>query len=93
MSRLYTPGEAAYYALNPVALGVLTAAAVQMAAAELVLRRLRTRRWSFRNGAGLLLVGVALGAGLVALATRRSGPTAVFWTYVAGHRRLFGDAP
>jgi hypothetical protein len=89
MARLYTPGEAAYYALNPVALGLVTAAAVQMAAAELVVRRVRTGRWSFRNGAGLVLATIAVAAGVVAGAIRHTGPTAVFWAYVQGHRRLF----
>lgn len=91
MSRLYTPGEAAYYAVNPVALGLLAAAAAQMAAAELLLRRRRTGRWSVRNGPGFLLMAITLIAGLAALVTRHAGPTSVFWTYVQGHRRLFGD--
>lgn len=93
MSRLYTAAEAAYYALNPVALGLVAAAAVQMAAAELILRRRRTGRWSFRNGAGLALGAVAIAGVLVAFAVRRVGSTAVFWAYVQGHRRLFGDGP
>ncbi len=89
MGRLYTPAEAFYYAFNPVALGVLAVATVQISAAELILRRRRAGRWSFRNGAGLTLAAITLAAALVAVVAWRSGPTAVFWTYVAMHRRLF----
>jgi hypothetical protein len=68
---------------------VLAAAAVQSAAAELILHRLRAGRWSFRNGAGLVLAAVALAAASTAVVVWPGGPTAVFWTYVAIHHRLF----
>jgi hypothetical protein len=70
--------------LNPVALGVVTAAAVQMAAAELVVRRVWTGRCSFRHGATLMLATIALAAGLIATppAVRRRAVS--HWDGVAG---------
>lgn len=89
MHRLYTLGEALFYALNPVALGILTAAAVEMAVAELVVRRRRTGHWQLANGAGLALTMIAVAAAGVGYVIVRHGPTIVFWSYVGLHRRLF----
>jgi hypothetical protein len=80
---------ALYYAANPLALGVLVAAALQMALAEVLLRRATAGRWQLVNGAGPTLAGIALLAGGYALAAARYDHTIIFWAYIALYRRLF----
>lgn len=90
MSRVYSAGEALYYALNPLALGLLAAAAAQIAVADLVIARRRAGHWVARPAALRTLALLAAAALAAALALRGHDATAVFWLYVAGHRWLFG---
>lgn len=90
VARLYSFGEGLFYALNPLSLGLFGAVAVQVSVAEIALRRLRNGRWQAAGWPAALLACIALQAVLVLLATRRSGPTAVYWGYVGLHRWLFG---
>lgn len=89
MSRVYTVGEALYYALNPIALGLYWAIAVQISVTELLLQR-RSRRRVLRNGAGLTLGVAGVVAAAVVLVMYTYDPTVIFWTYVGIHRWLFG---
>lgn len=91
MRRLYTLGEALFYALNPVALGLLTAAALEMAIAELAIRRRPTGRWQLANGAALTLSVIAVATAGMTCVILRYGTTIVFWSYVGLHRWLFGE--
>jgi hypothetical protein len=89
-SKVFTPAETAYYALNPLALGLLVAAATQMALCELVLRLLRGPKIRLASGPlPILLVVACLAAGYVA-AARGHGETFVFYAYIDLYRRLFG---
>lgn len=90
MSRVFGLGETAYYALNPLALGLFFAAALQMAVCELVSHRLRHQRWSFRNGAGLTLLLLLAMAGSYAIVAWREDPSYIFWVYIEIYRHLFG---
>ena len=89
MARVFSAGEALYYALNPLALGVLTAAALQMAVAELLLRRAATGRWRVANGAGATVAVIALLAATYGVLAARYDPTLIFWAYIDGYRWLF----
>jgi hypothetical protein len=91
VSEVFSLGEGLYYALNPLALGLFAAAALQMALTELLWRRARLRRWDLVSAPGLTLAAILLLAGSFAMATRGSGARAVFYAYIAVYRRLFGD--
>jgi len=88
VGRLFGVGPGLYYAVNPIAFGLLTAGAVQMAVAEIVLGR-RAGNAAPRGAWTILLAVAALAAGYAALVARRD-PTMPFWLYVEGYRRLFG---
>jgi hypothetical protein len=83
--------EAVYYAVNPLALGLLTAAALQMALAEILLRRARERRWQVVNGAGAVVLAVALLAAAYASVALRHDASYIFWVYVSIHRDFVAD--
>jgi hypothetical protein len=89
VGRVFSIAEALYYAFNPLALGVLVAAALQMAVAELWLRRSATGRWQIANGAGLTIAVIAILAGAYGVVAARSDPTRIFWAYIALYRWLF----
>jgi len=90
VSKVFTAAETAYYALNPLALGLLVAAATQMALCELVLRLLRGPKIRLASGPlPILLVVACLAAGYAA-AARDDGGTFVFTAYIDLYRRLFG---
>ena len=82
--------ETIYYAFNPIALGLFAWAALQLAAAEIVIQRLETGRWRFASGAGAVLLVVALLGALYIPIARRHGVTAIFYAYIALYRYLFG---
>lgn len=87
VSAAHPPLESLFYALDPVCLGLLAAGVLQMALAELVLRR---RRGAPARGPALLAAAILLlGAG-VGLAARGSGGREIFYAYVALCARLFG---
>ena len=90
VAAVYDLASTLFYTLNPLAAGLLVGAALQMAVAELCLRRLRDGRWQLANGAGLVVAGVALLATAFTLAARAHGITFIFYGYVALYRRLFG---
>jgi hypothetical protein len=91
VGQIFSRGEALYYAFNPLALGVLAAVALQLALAELVLRRVRTRRWQI-SGAPVLVLAVLLLLGVAyAIAAQTYGVTAAHYAYLAGYRVLFGN--
>jgi hypothetical protein len=80
----YGLGPGLYYGLNPLACGLLVAAALQMAVVEMLVSHLRAR-WP------LLVVGLVATAGVVyALLASRYGSTIAFYAYLDGYRRLFG---
>jgi hypothetical protein len=89
VGRVFGIGEALYYAFNPLAVGILVAAALQMAVAELLLRRIDGGRWQLANAAGLVVAGIALLAAAYGVAAARSDATIIFWAYIALYRRLF----
>lgn len=91
VTGVFSAGEAAYYALNPLALGLYTALAFQIALWELLLRRRRSGRWQLASGPALTLLAILLLAGTFALAARGSGGREVFYAYIEGYRLLFGD--
>jgi hypothetical protein len=90
VSRVFGFAESLYYAFNPLALGLMFAAALQMSVAELLARRRRHGRWEVRNGAGLPLVVLGVVAASFALVAVREDPSYVFWVYIEIYRRLFG---
>jgi GNAT superfamily N-acetyltransferase len=90
MSRMYTVGEALYYALNPIALGLYWAIAVQISVAELLLQRRHRRRWALWSGAGLTLAVAGAATVFVAVVAHTHDATVIFWTYVDIDRWLFG---
>ncbi len=88
MSAVYPPAETAYYALNPLALGLAWSAALQIAAWEW-----RHRHWRGLRARGPALAVAALLAVAAAgwLALRESGGRELIYAYVALHGRLFGQ--
>jgi hypothetical protein len=72
--------QGAYYALSPLAVGLLAAVVVQVALAEIALGRIRRGRWELRGWPAVALAIVFGSAAAVAIATRRTGPTAVDWS-------------
>ena len=84
VTAVFTPAETLYYALNPISLGVFTAAACQMAAWELAVG-------SARRGPLLVLGVVLAAAGILALMAADSGGREIFYGYIAGYRLLFGE--
>jgi hypothetical protein len=91
VTAVFSVGEAVYYAFNPISLGLFTAAAVQMALAELLLRRARSGRFEWASGPAAVLAAI-LALGLVfAVAARGSGGREIFYAYIALYRHLFGD--
>jgi hypothetical protein len=87
VSAAFPPLDSLFYALNPVCLGLLVAALLQMALAELVLR---WRRGAPARGPALLAAAILLLASGVGLAARGSGGREIFYAYVALYARLFG---
>jgi len=83
VSAVFGPGETLYYAFNPISLGVLGAAAFQMAGWELAVGS--ARRGPFVTLAALLGSAVAVG-----IATGDSGGRDFFYGYIAVYRKLFG---
>lgn len=83
-------GSALYYALNPLAVGLLVACTLQMAVAELALRRRREGRLRLGGGPAVALGAVALFGAGVGGAAWRWGPDTIFYAYVALYRYLFG---
>ena len=70
---------------------MLAAVALQLAVAEVVVRRVRTCRWQIGGGPALV-VGVLLLLGVAyALAARTYGVTAAHYAYIAGYRAIFGN--
>lgn len=90
MWRIFGLGETLYYAFNPLALGLFFAAAFQMAACELILRRSWHRHWDLRSGAGMTLLLLLATAGSYALVAWREDPSFIFWLYIEIYRHLFG---
>ncbi|GIW42547.1 MAG: hypothetical protein KatS3mg076_3124 [Candidatus Binatia bacterium] len=86
----FPPPEALYYALNPLVMGLFTAAAVQIAASELLWRRFRRGRWEWAPVPVGTLLAVAVASAAYAFVARRHGVTAIFYLYIEGYRRLFG---
>lgn len=87
VSAVYPPAQTAYYALNPLSLGVFCAAGVEMALAELLVGP-RGRR-ALAGWPGAVLAGVALLAIAAAWVGHDSGGRDIFYDYVALYRKLF----
>jgi hypothetical protein len=92
VSGVFSAAEALYYATNPLALGLFTAGALQMAVWELCLERARAGRWRPRSGAGLVVAAVLLLAGGFALAAGDSGGRDFFYAWIDVYRALFPGA-
>ncbi|MFQ5665992.1 MAG: hypothetical protein ACE5I7_06120 [Candidatus Binatia bacterium] len=78
-----------YYVVNPLHVGLLTWAATQMAATELVFRRIRRGFWELTGAPARICLGFAVLGAAVVLVTRLYDSTAVFDAYMALYRRLF----
>lgn len=90
VGRVFGIAAGVYYALNPLAAGLLVAAALQMAIAELALRRVRRGRWEMVGAPAAVVAAVAALGGAYALVAWRWDATFVFWLYISGYRWLFG---
>jgi hypothetical protein len=89
LTGVFSVGEALYYALSPISLGVFGAAALQVALAELLELRRRSGRWQPAR-APLLTLGVIAALGLgAAIVGHDSGGRDVFYGYIALYRILF----
>lgn len=89
VSAVHGVAESVYYAFNPLCLGLFVGAALQMAIAELVLRRVRNGRWRLGGAPGWVIGGVAALAGAFAAVAVHDGPDVVFYAYIALYRWLF----
>jgi hypothetical protein len=89
VSAVHPLAESLYYALNPISLGVLCAAAVPMALVEIGMRRRREGAWRPGGWPGATLAGFALLAGAAAAIGHDSGGRDIFYTYLALYRTLF----
>lgn len=87
VSATYPLPETLFYALNPVCAGLFVFALLQMALAELVLRRRRGRPL---RGPALLVAAILFAAAALAVAARGNGGRELFYAYAALHARLFG---
>jgi len=92
IERLYGLGGAAYYALNPLSLGIALLLVLQMALAEILVRRRREGGWRLGGGPAWALGAVALIGGGMAAVALGSAPQELFYTYVQGYELLFGGA-
>jgi hypothetical protein len=90
MSRVFAFSESAYYAFNPLSLGLFFAAALQMSVCELILRRSWHQHWDLLNGAGMTLFLLLAAAGSYAFVAWREDPSYIFWVYIEIYRRLLG---
>jgi hypothetical protein len=89
VTAVFSVAEALYYAMNPIALGLYAAAALQMAVAELAIRRARAGAWRFAGWPAATLATLAvLGAAATAVGAD-SGGRDIFYGYVALYRALF----
>jgi hypothetical protein len=91
VTAVFSVGEAVYYAFNPLSLGLFTAAAFQMASAELLLRRARRGRWELATGPALTLLAIVSAVAVFAILARESGGREVFYAYITLYRHLFGE--
>jgi len=92
IERLYGLGGAAYYALNPLSLGIALLLVLQMALAEILVRRRREGRWRPGGGPAWALGAVALVGGAMAAVALASAPQELFYTYVEGYELLLGGS-
>jgi hypothetical protein len=90
VGRVFSFGEAVYYAFNPLSFGLLTVAALQMAACELVWRRVQSGRLALANGPGLVVLAILLMGVAYGLIARAYGVTAAHYAYLEVYRWLFG---
>jgi len=92
IERLYGLGGAVYYALNPLSLGICLLLVLEMAVAEILVRRRREGRWRFGGGPAWALAAVGGVGGAMAGVALGSAPQELFYTYVAGYELLFGGS-
>jgi hypothetical protein len=90
VGRVFSAGEAAYYAFNPLSLGLLAALVTQGAVCELLVRRVRSGRWRPFGRAGTVLLGAVATGAAYALVARVSGVTAAHYAYLEVYRWIFG---
>lgn len=91
VGRVFSAGEAAYYAVNPLSLGLLAAVAVQAAVCELVLQRAQKGQWQPFSGAGAVVLGAIAVGTAYALVARAYGVTAAHYAYLEVYRWIFGS--
>jgi len=88
-SAVHPLAETLYYALNPIALGVYSAALVPMALVEVGLRRRCEGVWRPGGWPGAVLAAFALLAAAAAAVGANSGGRQIFYDYVAVYRAIF----
>ncbi len=86
VTAVFPAGQALYYALNPLSVGIFVAAWSQMAVAELCLQRRSGARAGWPVA---VLLGVAALAAAAWVVGHDSGGRDLFYGYIAGYRRLF----
>ncbi len=91
VSAVFSAPEAAYYALNPMALGLYQAVALQVALIELGLRRPWRRGWAAARGPLAALAAVLLFAAGLGWVGRGSGGSEIFYRYSEIHGWLFAE--
>lgn len=91
VARIYGVLQGLYYALNPIALGLLGAASLQMVLAESFVRRRTRGRWVLGGVPAVVLLALAGAAVTCTIVAQRYGVTQIHYAYIAGYRRLFGN--
>lgn len=89
VARVFTPGEGAYYALNPLMHGIYSLIATQLAVWELVVRRKRGKSPILSGWPVYTLGAIATFWSAVAFANRNNDATAIHYAYIELYRRLF----
>jgi len=92
VSAVFSVPETLFYSLSPVSLGILSAALVPIAVAEILFRRRSEGRWRLGGAPGVVLgvfTVLAVGSAVVGYG---SGGNEIFFRYIALYRILFGAA-
>ena len=90
VGQVFSAREAAYYAFNPLSLGLLAAVVTQGAVCELLVQRAQSGRWQPLGRSGAVLLGAVAAGAAYALVARVYGVTAAHYAYLEIYRWIFG---
>jgi hypothetical protein len=89
-SAVFNFWETVYFVFNPLSLGFFTWVVLQMAMAELFLRRAWHGKWELVNGPALVAAAIFILGGSFGFLARGNNGTIAYYLYVDLYRVLFG---